>query len=274
MTTIFEPADALANRVFLWRLERADGVALGFTSHDRDLVVDNFPYRAAPGMRPSRLMLSDGFDPANVEMEGVLSDPAIAESDLIAGRWDGARLTVSRCDWTDPDTGVETLLTGEFGQTVREGDNFRVEILGATVRLRAAVAPATSPGCRAEFGDRLCKVSRHRYRQVMTLSAIADDMLSFDGISGDAANYRWGRIRWLSGANSGLSFDIVDCDGDGLIPAEPPAMPVAVGDRALLTQGCDKLFATCRDRFDNSDNFRGEPYLPGNDLLTRYPGGG
>ena len=35
-----------------------------------------------------------------------------------------------------------------------------------------------------------------------------------------------------------------------------------------------KLFATCRDRFANAQNFRGEPHLPGNDLLTRYPGAG
>jgi len=30
---------------------------------------------------------------------------------------------------------------------------------------------------------------------------------------------------------------------------------------------------TCSARFGNAVNFRGEPYLPGNDLLTRYPGG-
>jgi hypothetical protein len=30
--------------------------------------------------------------------------------------------------------------------------------------------------------------------------------------------------------------------------------------------------ATCGGRFGNALNFRGEPYLPGIDLLTRYPG--
>ena len=54
--------------------------------------------------------------------------------------------------------------------------------------------------------------------------------------------------------------------------ADPPTGPVAEGARVMLTQGCNKNFATCRDRFANAVNFRGEPYLPGNDLLTRYPG--
>ncbi|MBN8804942.1 MAG: phage BR0599 family protein, partial [Sphingopyxis terrae] len=31
--------------------------------------------------------------------------------------------------------------------------------------------------------------------------------------------------------------------------------------------------ATGRSRFSNAVNFRGEAHLPGNDLLTRYPGG-
>jgi len=39
-----------------------------------------------------------------------------------------------------------------------------------------------------------------------------------------------------------------------------------------LVEGCDKSLATCATRFANAVNFRGEPYLPGIDLLTRYPG--
>ena len=46
-----------------------------------------------------------------------------------------------------------------------------------------------------------------------------------------------------------------------------------VGARVELIEGCDKSLATCAARFANALNFRGEPYLPGMDLLTRYPGG-
>ncbi|MCU0890414.1 MAG: phage BR0599 family protein, partial [Sandarakinorhabdus sp.] len=47
-------------------------------------------------------------------------------------------------------------------------------------------------------------------------------------------------------------------------------LSLAVGTRVLLREGCDKRFATCRDRFGNGLNFRGEPHVPGGDLLTRY----
>jgi uncharacterized phage protein (TIGR02218 family) len=46
--------------------------------------------------------------------------------------------------------------------------------------------------------------------------------------------------------------------------------PIAVGDTFTVTAGCDKRFATCRDRFDNVLNFRGYPHIPGNEYVTRY----
>jgi hypothetical protein len=37
-----------------------------------------------------------------------------------------------------------------------------------------------------------------------------------------------------------------------------------------LIPGCDKRFATCRDRFTNVHAFGGEPHVPGTDALLRY----
>ena len=35
-----------------WRIERVDGVALGFISHDRNVAFGGITYRTAPGMVP------------------------------------------------------------------------------------------------------------------------------------------------------------------------------------------------------------------------------
>ena len=42
---------------------------------------------------------------------------------------------------------------------------------------------------------------------------------------------------------------------------------------AAFAQGCDQRFATCRDRFANSVNFRGFPFMVGNDVLQAGPAG-
>jgi uncharacterized phage protein (TIGR02218 family) len=52
------------------------------------------------------------------------------------------------------------------------------------------------------------------------------------------------------------------------VPLAPMAAIVAPGDAFVVTAGCDKSFATCRDRYGNFKNFRGFPHIPGNDFLV------
>ena len=46
---------------------------------------------------------------------------------------------------------------------------------------------------------------------------------------------------------------------------------LACGGPVLLREGCDRTLDTCAMRFGNAVNFQGEPFLPGNDMITRYP---
>lgn len=262
----------LTTSCYAWRLERADGVTIGFVSHDRDLVIDNLHYRAAPGMVPSTIALSDSLEMDSVDIAGVMTSTAIAETDLIAGRWNGARLHISLVNWEKPEDEALPLITGEFGEITRSGNAFQVEMLGGTSFLDEAFAPMTSPTCRARLGNPQCKVNLAAYQAEMRLTQIVGSQLEFNDLRGKAADYIYGELRWLSGKNCGLSFAVINGEGNRIHLADQPTQAVAVGDRALLTAGCDKNFATCRDDFHNSINFRGEPYLPGNDLLTRYPG--
>ncbi len=48
----------------------------------------------------------------------------------------------------------------------------------------------------------------------------------------------------------------------------------APGDAFDAVAGCDKSFATCRDRFGNAVNFRGFPFTPGESWLTARPAEG
>jgi hypothetical protein len=113
-----------------WRLERGDGIALGFTNHDRDLRLDGLTYRAAPGMLPSAISLSDGFDPASLDIAGALTSDAIRSEDLRAGRWDGAALSVFMTDWEAPGVEVLPIARGVLGEVSVKGDAFEAELAG------------------------------------------------------------------------------------------------------------------------------------------------
>lgn len=257
---------------FCWRLDRRDGVALGLTSHDRDLTVGGFVYRAAPGLVPSAVRRGCGLEAESMDLQGALGDDAIRAEDLAAGRWDGARLVLTLTEWTDPGALWLELMRGELGAVERRNGAFTAELKGPQAAFDRPVAPATAPGCRARLGDRACRVDLARHRRLVRVEAVAEARAGVRGGGLTAGAYAFGTLRWLEGPNCGLEQAVLDSDADGVLLVDPPAFPVVAGTRARLTEGCDKRLETCWARFANAVSFRGEPYLPGNDLLTRYPG--
>lgn len=263
----------LTTMALCWRLDRRDGVTLGFTTHDRDLAIGGLTYRAAPGMLPSAISLSDGFDVDTLDVGGALSHAAIREDALACGRWDGAALRLFAADWSDPEATPLFLARGEIGDVSLADGGFEAELRGPTALLERPVVETTSPECRAELGDRRCRVDLAPRRRVVRVVATAGTELTLDAAEPAADAYGYGRLRWLDGANAGLIATIARSDGVRLWLRDAPAAAVEPGTRAELVEGCDRSAATCASRFANIANFRGEPHLPGNDLLTRYPGG-
>jgi uncharacterized phage protein (TIGR02218 family) len=104
------------------------------------------------------------------------------------------------------------------------------------------------------------------------VSAAEGEVLTLDRSEPVANGWGGGVLRWLDGANGGLSASVLTSSGSVVTLSEPPPFAVEAGVRVEIREGCDKRFETCRTRFGNALNFRGEPHLPGVDLLTRYPG--
>lgn len=262
--------EELVTLAWCWRLARRDGVVIGLTSHDRDLMVGGIVYRAAPGMKPSALETSDSLDAATMDLEGAIASDAIAARDLDAGRWDGAELELFVTDWSAPDMAPVTVARGSLGAIERRGAAFAAELQGVTRLLDRPVCPATSPSCRAMLGDPACRVDLAPRTHLRRVIAVDGRAATLDSV---AAEMAFGELLWMDGANCGLASPVIGVDGSVLHLAEAPVFAPVFPARVRLTEGCDKQLATCRDRFANAVNFRGEAHLPGNDLLTRYPGG-
>lgn len=253
-----------------WRLFRRDGVALGFTSHDRDLSFAGLNHRAAPGMLPSALRRSSDLQADSAEVQGALTHDAIAADDLAAGRFDGARIEIGAVDWET--LAAEVLYRGELGTISQEAGTFSAELLSAKAALDADPIPYTSPTCRAQFCGPRCALSPSRFTHEARVSAIdfASNSVTFAGIA-TPTDMLDGHLRWIDGPQAGLEMAAIRTNGAALILDIALDAALAIGARALLREGCDHRLQTCAGRFANSVNFQGEPYLPGNDFLLRYP---
>lgn len=252
-----------------WRIMRRDGVTLGFTSHDRDMYFDGIVHRAAPGMVPSAIRKSGDLSPDSAEVQGVLSHSSIRADDLAIGRFDAARIAVGAVDWETLDRAI--IYEGSLGSITQEGGSFAAELISAKAKLDIDFVPRTSPTCRAQFCGPGCTLTAQRFsaEAALSVSDSISNTVKFSGL--EEHLYSHGELRWLDGPYCGIRSQIIDVSSLGFTIDTPVPSTLETGTRARLTQGCDHLLKTCSERFGNAVNFQGEPFLPGNDLLARYP---
>lgn len=251
-----------------WRIFRRDGVTLGFTSHDRDLTFGGVRHRAAPGMVPAAIRLTSDLSEENAGVEGALSHDAISESDLAAGLFDQAGIEVGIVDWETREDRI--LYSGNLGRIEDDRTGFSGELRSAKAVLQQDLVPRTSPTCRAAFCGRGCGLSAPRFTSRIVVAEVDADLnrVRIEGVSSD--DYLDGQVRFLDGPQTGIAFAIVGADGEWLALDRPLHEGLVAGTPAELREGCDHTLSTCSTRFENAVNFRGEPFLPGNDLLARY----
>lgn len=261
-----------------WKVERHDGVVLGFTDHDRDLTFENTHFVARTGLTARALQQSTGLSVDNTEAMGALSDASINEVDILAGRYDGADVTAYLVNWANVAERI-IQFRGSFGEIVRTKGMFQVELRGLTEKLNRPSGRVYQAQCSAVLGDEQCTIDiADPAYSVRTPILDHDDgrVFSVDRLSQFAD--RWferGRLVVVDGYGK---------DQSGTIKTDRLVGDVRVielwqgftarpnpGDLILIEAGCDQRGTTCRNKFANFLNFRGFPHIPGDDWLRAVP---
>jgi uncharacterized phage protein (TIGR02218 family) len=161
----------------------------------------------------------------------------------------------------------------------REGGAFTAELRGPADRLSQESGRLYTARCSADLGDARCRAdltdpARHGAGHVAAL--LSASAFRAGGLGAFAEGvFSGGRLSWTGGANAGLAIEIKQhriVGGEAELTLwQAMAEPIASGDAFTVTAGCDKAFATCRDKFANAANFRGFPQIPGNDFLMSSP---
>ncbi len=261
-----------------WAVTRRDGRVFGFTDHDRALQFDGITFKADSGMTARTLEHVTGLAVDNTEAVGALSDAAVTEADITAGRFDGASVKAWLVNWQDV-AARELRFCGSIGELKRADGAFHAELRGLSEALNQPVGRVFERGCSAVLGDERCRVDLGGagYRTEVSVDVVENNrVLRFDAFAGfDDRWFERGRVQMMSGAAEGLvavvKSDRLDGDVRVIELWEQLRANVEPGDAVLLEAGCDKRRESCRLKFANFMNFRGFPHIPGEDWLVGYP---
>ena len=256
-----------------WKVTRTDGLVLGFTDHDQDITFDSQLYQASTGYTRSAIHTISDLSVDNLDIESALNSDTLAADDLRAGLWDNAEVEIFFVNWQDLTQGNIILKRGSIGQVELQDTIFKAELRGLTQALQQQIVELFTPDCRADLGDARCKVDLTPLTVTGAVTAASNRYGFTDSGRTEAADY-WdgGLVTWTGGVNNGRMMEIGTFASGGVFTLYLP-MPVAIapGDTYSLQPGCDKSFSTCKNRYNNVNNFRGEPNIPGTDIVYNYP---
>lgn len=265
-------AQEVTTLAYLWKVTRNDGQVFGFTNHDTPIALDGVTYEATSGFTPTAVSTTSGLSVDDVELEGVLSSEAITQADILAGLWDRAEVWLYQVNYRNLADGAIVLRRGWTGE-IRAGKNsFVTELRGVNQRLNQQIGQSYSPTCRANFGDPRCGKDLADFKVTGSVTAVTDRRIFSDASRTEAdGTFEMGFLRFTSGNNSQLSREIKTYATDTISCEIPFPFDVRAGDTYEMFQGCNKTLVTCKTRFNNLINFRGEPYIPVTDFLTKGP---
>lgn len=263
---------------FCWRLTLRDGRVLGFTSHDQPLSVEGVTYEPENGIAPSAYQQDLSLESDDVELRGLFSSEQVSEQDLIGGRLDGAEYQYFLVNWqalpaslTASPADYLLLSAGRLGEYKSTEHDFTAAGLSLIDRLGEKQPVQTSPVCRATLGDSKCTVNLTPFTHTVSVVSVAGNRsIVTSAIALPDGYFKNGELEFLTGENAGAKVKIADwVDSTNTLTMFLPVFyPINPGDSIRCVAGCDKRLVTCRDKFNNVLNFRGEPSIPGQDVWT------
>lgn len=263
----------------LWQITRTDGTAFYFTDHDQDLVFGGHTYVSAIGFSRSAISSNVDLTVDNVDLQGIFDSASINADDLQSGLWDNAKALISLVNWKDLSQG-NTILRGAYLGEVNCSPSgiFTATLTGIAQLLAHSIGELFMPSCRANLGDTRCKIDLvgGGWLKTATVAVVTDTQNFAIAVTEPRAVDGWfvgGVVTWTSGANNGRSMEVKAWTQSGSEVALFLPMPrsVTAGDTLTIYAGCDFTRPTCRDKFANMINFRGEPDVPSTDYLLQTP---
>ena len=258
-----------------WLLERRDGVRFGFTDHDLPLTFAGVTFEANGGLTAGALTQSSGLGIDNTEALGALSDDRISEADINAGLYDGAWVTAWLVNWQDV-AARKVIFRGQVGEVTRGDGAFTAELRGLTELLNEPQGRTYLKTC-PDMGLYGFDFAQPGYATEVPVEVIEDRrILRFASLPGfDPDWFERGRLEVLSGAASGLSgtikWDRITEAGREIELWLTLRGDLQPGDLVRLEAGADGTLETTKKKFNNVINFRGFPFIPGEDWLGSVP---
>ncbi len=265
--------DNTTNLVRCWKFTLKNNEILSFTTASEDFTYDGIQYNHISADDVKDLESNLDIENDSFQFSNLISSDLINSNDILSGKYDGAKVEIFIVDLLNLDKGKVSLLNGKISDIQLKNNIFIANVNGLKNELNKIIGDVYSPICRACFCDNKCKLNKNNFTFSGNISNIKDNTTFYTDdsiiISKGDGYFTNGVIEFTSGNNNGQKTEIKQFSSGLFILASELPYALEINDSFNILAGCDKKFETCCSRFNNAINFRGEPHLPGIELLLK-----
>jgi uncharacterized phage protein (TIGR02218 family) len=233
-------------------------------------------YLGDPGFVMGQVRVTDGSDPATLDVEIPVSDDGpVTPDDVTRGLWQGAIAVLRIVDYVNGDVSPAIGFMWVAGETRITDDGKAIFEMRASTRIsRELILKVFGPVCTANWADSRCGVTAATFTDTVEVVTVVD-AYSFTVTGSSRANgfFDNGAVRFTSGDNINRAYTVRKwvLSTSTVTLWEPLRAGLVAGDDATIHAGCDKTTgaAGCT-KFSNIARFQGFHTLPGFDVKFTF----
>lgn len=247
------------------KITRPDGTVLRIADSQASFTIPaDGTYAPLAGCLLKAIKHTSGGAVPTSQIEFAHSDGGTFDSNEVAdGLYDGATVQVYVVDRANIAAGGAELFSGSIqGLELGVDGSGAFTLMGHSVQSENLVRTYL-PTCDTDLFSTLCTLDPDDFEMAATVVALIDRYNVELSIGSPPADFHFND--GVGQTSSGQNFRIANWfqTGQQLTTFLPNTLLFTEGMTLRLWPGCDKLHATCRDKFENTLNFQGFPHFLG-----------
>jgi uncharacterized phage protein (TIGR02218 family) len=280
-------------RARLIKIQPVTGLPIRLTTSPTSVIFEGNVFVPVLATNMSAQTEGTGAEAVDTEISGVIDSDLLTNADLNRGVYRGAQVTEYLVDPKFPFAGALRTFVYYIQDVEWNGEVFEAKCSGIVSSLSGKKGSTFSRQCVVDLGGKYCKVNLNDFRHgaglppnppnatpatITGLSPDSERVFFADNFpagpgAADPSYFQFGVIEFVSGSNRGRFATVIQYDpsGDKFTIAEPPPFAMQAGDAFFVIPGCDKTQASCKDKFNNFENFQGNPFVRGSSAQVDAP---
>ncbi|RKG29974.1 DUF2163 domain-containing protein [Acinetobacter guerrae] len=253
----------------LYQFQRGP-IKWGYTNADRNISHQNIVFRAIEGG-----ISDDGIRQTEDSTADLLTLTVPSSLDVVQMFRIKAPSQVIEVRVIDRHFDDSDFITSWVGQIsgVKFKNSITAEIQCQTIAItleRTGLRKTWSRLCPHSLYDQHCQAPRNNYKSVGKIDRLDGASIGFANAAAHPDSYyAGGYIEWVS--QYGLEQRGIERHQGDQLSIYGGTYGLSLGQEIAIYAGCDRLFATCQSKFNNSINYGGAPHMPGESPFNGNP---